>query len=82
MSGMGKLAIIVVLLGFLAAALYFAFGLWMAVDAPPMPASGWIAMAGGIIFSLIIGCGLMALVFYSHRHGYDDLTRDDSSPRD
>ena len=26
----------------------------------------------GIVFSLVVGCGLMALVFYSSRHGYDD----------
>ena len=29
-------------------------------------------MAGGILFSLLLGGGLMALVFYSSRHGYDD----------
>jgi hypothetical protein len=29
----------------------------------------------GIVFSLVIGCGLMALMFYSSRHGYDDIDR-------
>ena len=24
-----------------------------------------------IVFSLLVGCGLMALLFYSSRHGYD-----------
>jgi hypothetical protein len=24
------------------------------------------------VFSLLIGCGLMALLFYSSRHGYDE----------
>jgi hypothetical protein len=35
---------------------------------------GWLyaAMAGGIIVSLVVGGGLMALVFYSSRAGYDD----------
>jgi hypothetical protein len=33
---------------------------------------GYVAMTLGIIFSLVIGCGLMALMFYSSRHGYDD----------
>jgi len=35
-------------------------------------------------FSLVIGCGLMALMFYSSRHGYDDIDRRDlwsSMPR-
>jgi hypothetical protein len=29
-------------------------------------------MAGGVLFSLLIGGGPMALVFYSSRAGYDD----------
>jgi hypothetical protein len=29
----------------------------------------------GIIFSLLIGCGLMALMFFSSRRGYDDRAR-------
>ncbi len=37
-----------------------------------MPAAGWIAMIAGIVFSLIVGVGLMALVFYSSRRGYDE----------
>jgi hypothetical protein len=28
-------------------------------------------MALGVVFSLVVGIGLMALVFYSSRHGYD-----------
>jgi hypothetical protein len=33
---------------------------------------GYIAMILGIVFSLAIGCGLMALMFDSSRHGYDE----------
>ena len=29
-------------------------------------------MAIGILFSLVIGIPLMALLFYSSRHGYDE----------
>ncbi len=29
-------------------------------------------MAIGVTFSIAVGCGLMALIFYSSRHGYDD----------
>jgi hypothetical protein len=32
-----------------------------------------------VTLSLIVGCGLMALVFYSHRHGYDEI--DEFRPR-
>ena len=33
---------------------------------------GWIAMGLGVTLSLLLGVGLMALVFFSARHGYDD----------
>ena len=33
---------------------------------------GYIAMALGIFFSLVIGIALMTLVFYSSRAGYDE----------
>ena len=32
-----------------------------------MPTAGYVAMALGVVFSLVIGCGLMALLFYSSR---------------
>jgi hypothetical protein len=37
----------------------------------------------GIVFSMVIGCSLMALVFYSSRHGYDEAVyneRDEGQP--
>jgi hypothetical protein len=40
-----------------------------------MPLSGWLAMILGIVFTLVIGVGLMALVFYSSRKGHDDPPR-------
>jgi hypothetical protein len=44
----------------------------MAVEGPDIPMEGYVAMAAGVIFTLIVGVGLMSLVFYSRRHGYDD----------
>jgi hypothetical protein len=44
-----------------------------------MPASLYVAMALGVFFSLVVGCGLMALLFYSARHGYDDPNRDETT---
>jgi hypothetical protein len=63
---------VLALLALLAASLWYAFGLWMAVEAPDMPAGLYIAMALGVLFSVVIGSGLMALVFYSSRRGYDE----------
>ena len=37
---------------------------------------GWLAMILGIVFTLVVGCGLMALMFYSSRHGYDEAASD------
>jgi hypothetical protein len=37
-----------------------------------MSVHGYMAMILGVVFSLGIGCGLMALMFYSSRHGYDE----------
>lgn len=61
-----------VLLAILALSIVFAYGLWNAVDFTAIPTAGYVAMALGIVFSLVVGCGLMALVFYSSRHGYDE----------
>jgi hypothetical protein len=68
---MRKLAIIVPLVGLLAASIWFAVYSWSAVEGPPIPTEGYVAMALGIVFSLVVGIGLMALVFYSSRRGYD-----------
>jgi hypothetical protein len=48
---------------------------WWAMTQGRLPAitiHGWIAMGIGIFFSMLIGCGLMFLSFYSAREGYDD----------
>ena len=37
-----------------------------------MSKHGWIALGLGTFFSLVIGCGLMALMFYSSRSGHDE----------
>jgi hypothetical protein len=37
-----------------------------------MSKHGWIALGLGTFFSLLIGCGLMALMFYSNHSGHDD----------
>ncbi|CCD87518.1 conserved protein of unknown function, putative permeases of the major facilitator superfamily [Bradyrhizobium sp. ORS 285] len=67
----GPVTIIVALLLILAAAVVFAYqGLTLPGD--PMPTEGWIALALGVVFSLIVGIGLMVLLFYSSRRGYDE----------
>jgi len=81
-SGLATIAAVVLpLAAMLAAAAWFAAHAFTSVDGPPIPPAGYIAMILGIVFSLLIGCGLMALLFYSHRHGYDEPYRpDDERP--
>ena len=67
-----KLAVAVPLFVILALAVWFASRAWTSVEGPPMPAVGYVAMTLGVIFSLVVGFGLMALLFYSSRHGYDE----------
>jgi cation transporter-like permease len=77
LNTLGKIALIGPLLAILAAAAWYAASAWTSVNGPPMPATGYIAMALGVVFSLLVGCGLMALLFYSSRHGYDEPFRPD-----
>lgn len=48
------------------------FGVLADWDASYMSIHGWIALGLGTFLSLAVGGGLMALVFYSARKGYDD----------
>jgi hypothetical protein len=52
------------------AAMWFAFYGWNLVP-NEMNGNGYIAMALGIVFTAALGGGLMALVFWSHKKGYD-----------
>jgi hypothetical protein len=38
----------------------------------------WIAAGLGIFVTLVLGIGLMSLVFFSNRRGYDETGRRDS----
>ncbi len=77
MRCMRKALLYIPLFALLAVALWFAGRAWVHFGSGAIPFYGYFAIAGGIIFSLIVGCGLMALMFYSHRHGYDDLNEKD-----
>jgi hypothetical protein len=46
--------------------------LWTSVGDTEINAAGWVAMVLGGLVALALGIGLMALVFFSSRHGYDE----------
>jgi hypothetical protein len=64
--------LIILLLALLAGAIFAGYYGWALAGDVTMPAWGWWMMGLGIFFSLLVGCGLMALIFYSSRAGFDD----------
>jgi hypothetical protein len=61
-----------------AAAVAIAIGrFWDALGAAEISLAGWLAMGFGVVVTLALGVGLMALMFFSSRHGYDDVERQD-----
>lgn len=66
----GWLAIIV-LAGFLIGGIFYAVHGWSAVPSTSIPTLGWIFLILGVVITLLVGGGLMALLFYSSRKGKD-----------
>ena len=72
-SGRGQIAILVVLIALLILVIIWAISVWTSSAGVDMGTHGWIALFLGTFFSLVIGCGLMALMFFSSRSGYDEV---------
>ena len=64
--------VIAVLLVIFGAAAWAGYNMWTMMPGVEMSGHGWLAMVLGIVLSLVVGGGLMTLVFYSSRHGYDE----------
>ena len=50
---------------------------WTRIGDSEINGAGWLAMGLGVIVTLALGIGLMALVFISSRRGYDEIGRRD-----
>jgi hypothetical protein len=44
---------------------------WSGLGDSGISAAGWVALVLGVVVTLALGVGLMALVFISSRRGYD-----------
>ena len=62
---------VVLVIGFLIGAL------WIGIGDSEISGAGWLAMGLGVVATLALGIGLMALVFISSRRGYDEIGRKD-----
>lgn len=68
----GSWVILAALVLLLVLAIAFMLIGWDAADeGTPMTTAGYLAMTFGIVVTLALGSGLMALVFYSSRKGHD-----------
>jgi amino acid transporter len=62
------LVLLLLLLGTIGGSIYS----WLGITGAPISLAGKIAIVIGVFFTLALGCGLMALSFYSARSGHDD----------
>ena len=51
---------------------------WSGTGDSEISEAGWFAMGLGIVIALALGIGLMSLVFFSNRRGFDETGRRDS----
>jgi NADH:ubiquinone oxidoreductase subunit 5 (subunit L)/multisubunit Na+/H+ antiporter MnhA subunit len=63
---------LVVLLGLLLLAALTGFWAWQEIGEVAIGMHGWIALALGAVLTFLVGAGLMALMFFSARRGYDE----------
>jgi uncharacterized membrane-anchored protein len=79
-SNKNRWYLVAVLVALLLAALWYCVAVWRAT--PSMPLYGNIIMGAASILFLVAGCGLIALMYYSQRKGYDEPARSDRTPRE
>lgn len=70
LGGWGWFAILA-LLAFLAAAVWYCIHAWGEMAGVGISPAGWLFLGLGVILTVVVGGGLMALLFYSSRKGRD-----------
>lgn len=71
-SARGTVVTIVVLLALLGATGAVGLWAWWEIGQVPISRHGLIALGLGVGLTFVLGAGLMALMFFSARRGYDD----------
>ncbi|MGN6308319.1 MAG: hypothetical protein ACTHNN_02030 [Xanthobacteraceae bacterium] len=70
--GLGEAILAIAIVALLVLTVVWAISAWNIGGNIDIGKHGWIALGLGTFFSLLIGCGLMALMFFSSRSGYDE----------
>ncbi len=73
---MRNAATLIISLGLLAATAAVALWMWHDVGDTQISRPGLIALGLGAALSFLLGAGLMALMFFSSRRGYDERAHD------
>ena len=68
----GTILIVVVLLSVLGFASVMAYHTWQDMGGTEISFHGMVALGLGVGLTLLLGVGLMSLIYFSHRRGYDD----------
>ena len=71
-------AMIATLLAMLAAACGVVWWAWQEMGEVEISIYGYLALAAGATVTFVLGVGLMALVYFSHKHGFDDRAGTDT----
>ncbi|WP_456622803.1 MULTISPECIES: hypothetical protein [unclassified Bradyrhizobium] len=69
-----------VLIALLVVAVWFCVAVWQATSSMPLYRN--VILGSAAILMLVIGCGLIALMFYSRRKGYDEPPRHNQMRRE
>ncbi|WP_246562529.1 hypothetical protein [Bradyrhizobium liaoningense] len=80
MRNRNQWALAAVMAALLVGASWFCVSVWSETAA--MPRYGNVILAMAAVLILVSGCGLIALMFYSQRKGYDEPARSDRTTRD
>ena len=68
---LGTVVVFAVLFAILGMATYYAYR-GLAVPGVSVPEAGWVGLFFGGLLSILLGAGLMTLLSYSSRQGYDE----------
>ena len=70
LGGWGWFAVAALLM-LLAAAIWYCVHAWGEVAGNGISPTGWVFLILGVVLTIVVGGGLMALLFYSSREGKD-----------